>query len=428
MADSQTTCVATAGPALFTHDGYRLYVFDGEPRMMDVDIGKRIELAKATNIRTLIEANLADLEFYGLVHFENAPIPQGGRGRGRTKDGTVYYLNQEQVRWIIIQSRTPAGKELARQVLAVFKAWEDGRLVAAGEAAQGTGTAHGARTPTASRQWPGHYSVEHSRFLTAGPPASIPSGFLESVRKDNRFSRIETTLDLTVTVTEDQVRVFDVDLGHAIGGQCTNKVRPRVRELQSQLRLMGPDPWYQISAYQHLGHDYKLTSVFILNHEQAKAIATVLDPAGLTDIHYRLDLLYWHVATGRFSEIVCDPSGLMIATSLDARARRHGAKRHLAPPLRTKPVEPPAHADPFAIITIEQATARAVNPLVEELAEIALLCRSLPDNEAVAALRAELAEIKALLEGQIAAGKEPNHQSIISRLSGLLGRLKGTEA
>ena len=52
-----------------------------------------------------------------------------------------------------------------------------------------------------------------------------------------------------------------------------------MRELQSRLRLMGPDPWYQIEAYQHLGRSYRLTSVFVMNHEQAKAIATVLDPA-----------------------------------------------------------------------------------------------------------------------------------------------------
>lgn len=307
-------------------------------------------------------------------------------------------------------------------MLAVFKAWEDGRLVSPGESAQALGTAYGAKTPTSGRQWPGHYSIEHSRFLTAGPPAAILGGFIESVRKDNRFTRIETTLELTITVTEDQVRVFDVDLGHAIGGQCTNKVRPRVRELQSRLRLMGPDPWYQIEAYQHLGHEYKLTSVFLMNHEQAKAIATVLDPGGLTDIHYRLDLLYWHVATGRLSEIVLDGSGLMIATALDARARRLGAKRHLPPPLRTEPVALP-QSDPFAILTIEQAAAQAVHPLVQEIAEIALLCRSLPNGEAMKGLHGELREIRSLIEANVAAGRAAEAQGVVSRLSGPLGRL-----
>lgn len=200
-----------------------------------------------------------------------------------------------------IQSRTPAGKELARQVLAVFKAWEDGKLVAADEAAQRSGAAYSAKTPTANRQWPGHYSIEHSRFLTAGPPAAIPSGFIASVRKDNRFTRIETTLDLTITVTEDQVRVFDVDLGHAIGGQCTNKVRPRVRELQ--------------------------------------------------------------------------------------------------------------------------ATAKAVHPLVQEIAEIALLCRSLPNGGAMKGLHDELREIRSLIEANVAAGQAAETQGVVSRLTGLLGRL-----
>lgn len=104
MADSHPTSVTAAGPALFTHDGYRIYVFDGEPRMMDLDIGKRIGRKRAREIRDLIKDNLEDLEFYGLVRLVTAPIPQGGRGKGRTKDGTIYYLNQEQVRWIIIFS------------------------------------------------------------------------------------------------------------------------------------------------------------------------------------------------------------------------------------------------------------------------------------------------------------------------------------
>ena len=86
---------------------------------------------------------------------------------------------------------------------------------------------------------------------------------------------------------------------------------------------------------------------------------------------------------GRLSEIIYDPAGLLIATALDARAKRHGASRRLAPPLRTRPVEPPPQTDPFAILAIEQATANAVYPLVPEIAEIAVLCRALPDGEAV---------------------------------------------
>jgi hypothetical protein len=89
MADSHTTSVTTAGPAPFTHDGYRLYVFDGEPRMVDKDIGERIGWKRTNQIRTLIKRNLAELEFYGLVRLVTSPIPQGGRGRGRTKDGTA---------------------------------------------------------------------------------------------------------------------------------------------------------------------------------------------------------------------------------------------------------------------------------------------------------------------------------------------------
>lgn len=440
MADSQTTSVTTAGPALFTHDGYRLHIFDGEPCMLDTDLGKRLGMAEAKAIRKLIKRQEANLRLLNDSRHDVAkpghgvPVSMGSllrrsadrRSNTRGPVGEAYYLNQQQVRWIVIKSEAPEADELLRQILAVFKAWEDGRLVAAGQAAQGPGTAHSATTPTASRQWPTQYSHAHSAFLTAGPPKSIPSGFLEVIRKDNCFTRFPTTLDITVTVTDDHVRVFDVDLGHAIGGECTNMVRPRVREIQSRLRLIGPDPWYEVQAYKQLGHSYKMTSVFLMAHEQAKAIATIMDPESRSEIHYRLDLLYYHIAMGRLSELVYDPDGLMIATALDSRAKRHAQHRTLTPPLRTQPAPPAPQADPFALLMIEQATARAVNPLVAELAEIALMCRSLPDSDAVSALRADLVEIKGLIEGQIAAGKAPDHQGVISRLSGLLGRLKGT--
>lgn len=121
MADSQTTSATTAGPVLFTHDGYKLYVFDGEPHMLDKDVGERIGWKKTNQIRSLIKRKFAELEFFGLVRLVISPIPQGGRGKGRTKDGMVYSMNQEQVRWRIIQSRTPAGSLCSSSACAITR-------------------------------------------------------------------------------------------------------------------------------------------------------------------------------------------------------------------------------------------------------------------------------------------------------------------
>lgn len=61
MADSHSTSVTIAEPALFTHDGYRLYVFDGVPCMLDTDLGKRLGMAEAKAIRKLIKRQESNL-------------------------------------------------------------------------------------------------------------------------------------------------------------------------------------------------------------------------------------------------------------------------------------------------------------------------------------------------------------------------------
>lgn len=442
-ASLKTMIEGAIEPALFTHDGYRLYVFDGVPHMMDIDIGKRIGRKRAREIRDLIKENFEDLEFYGLVRLVTAPIPQGGRGKGRTEDGTVYYLNQEQVRWLIIHSRTPAGKVLARQVLAVFKAWEDGQLISRAEAAEAAlaATKVDPRPQAPNIGWPRHVGHEHSLFLMSGTPAAVPSNFVEVIEKDNRFTRFETALNITATATEDQIRIFDYDLGHAIGGQNTLKVRPRVREIQSALRQMGPDPWYLVQAYKKLGHSYDQTSVFILNHEQARAVAAVMDPHGHSDIHYRIDLLFYHIANGRLGEIASDSHGRMIADASDARARKSPklAERYRALPQRAAPAAlPPAASDPYQLIMIQEivqeAARKALEPIVSDLqgqlaatnaqalemaTGLAAICAQLPDKGDAAAMRAEIAALSAA----VLAGSATERRGAIDSLSEFIRKM-----
>lgn len=51
--------------ALFTHDGYRLLVFDGVPCMLDTDLGKRLGMAEAKAIRKLIKRQESNLLLLG---------------------------------------------------------------------------------------------------------------------------------------------------------------------------------------------------------------------------------------------------------------------------------------------------------------------------------------------------------------------------
>ncbi|SIR35669.1 hypothetical protein [Bosea sp. TND4EK4] len=259
-APSKTLSEVAIEPALFTHDGYRLHVIDGVPYMTDDDLADRLGFGQDRDIRKLIKRQEANLRLLGEVTgtlgvVRSKPRHGGAVSNGllrrdanrkagaRGPIGAAYYLNQQQVRWIVIKSETPEADVLLRQILGVFDAWEKGQLVSRAEAAEARAEAAEDRRPVAQHpNWPRYYGHEHSLFLMAGAPAAIPSGFIESVSKDNRFTRFATTLDLTVTATEDQIRIFDVDLGHAIGGQCTNKVRPRVRELQGKLRLRAPTP------------------------------------------------------------------------------------------------------------------------------------------------------------------------------------------
>lgn len=133
-------------PAIFTHDGYRIYVFEGVPYMTDDDLADRLGFGRERDIRKLIkrqEANLVLLDglghgvpnpTLGLRHrVANPRSPKGGR------PGIAYYLTQAQVRWIVIKSETPEADVLLRQLFSVFDAWEKGQLITRDEAAHHAG-------------------------------------------------------------------------------------------------------------------------------------------------------------------------------------------------------------------------------------------------------------------------------------------------
>ena len=100
-----------------------IVTLDGKPRVLDTDLAARLGMARPTNIRTLIEANRAELESFGpctgRVHAHpNVP--------GRTS--TAYHLNEEQALLIVMFSRTDKAVEARREIITVFQAWRRGAL------------------------------------------------------------------------------------------------------------------------------------------------------------------------------------------------------------------------------------------------------------------------------------------------------------
>lgn len=116
-----------------------LSILDDEPRVLDVDLAEWLGLERLTNIRTVIVANLEEIEMHGSLHVANAnPGKQGGR------PGKAYYLNEGQALVICALSRTPKAAEVRKALIDVFMAYRTGKLVHVREHR---------RSPPRRRQW-----------------------------------------------------------------------------------------------------------------------------------------------------------------------------------------------------------------------------------------------------------------------------------
>lgn len=118
------------------HEGaegnFSLIEIEGEPRVLDVEIGTRLGMARPTNIRQTVEANLEELGQYGTVHAERAPFETGN---GTVKETKVYRLNEEQALTICALSRAPKAKVVRAGLVRTFVAWRKGKLGGADQAA-----------------------------------------------------------------------------------------------------------------------------------------------------------------------------------------------------------------------------------------------------------------------------------------------------
>ena len=87
---------------------------DNEPRIRDIELAERLEMAQPLNIRAVIAANRDELETYGSFHVANEnPGTQGGR------PGKAYYLNEGQALVICALSRTPKAAQVRKLLIDV---------------------------------------------------------------------------------------------------------------------------------------------------------------------------------------------------------------------------------------------------------------------------------------------------------------------
>lgn len=96
---------------------------DGEPRIRDLDLARRLQMVDPYKVRTLIAANRDELGAHGIVSARRAEtLPQGGR------PGTDYYLNEGQALTICALSRTPVAAKIRRALIDVFMSHRRGEL------------------------------------------------------------------------------------------------------------------------------------------------------------------------------------------------------------------------------------------------------------------------------------------------------------
>lgn len=245
-ASSRTMSAGAIEPALFTHDGYRLHVFDGVPCMLDIDLGARLGMPEERAIRKLIERQeqnlllLEDVKGGVTKPGHGVPVSSGHLRRraanrrpgSRGPVGHAYYLTQAQVRWIVVKSEMPEADVLLRQLLSVFDAWEKGELVSRAEAAE----AKLARPRVEPQSRPFNRSL-----FAYGTPRAVPSDLVYAIARDPRFVRFHTSIGIAGTLIGEGLTVLAQDLGFVTGGECTLTARTATSPFLLRLRATDTD-------------------------------------------------------------------------------------------------------------------------------------------------------------------------------------------
>ena len=93
---------------------------ENEPRARDLDIGKRLGLARPRVIRDMIKNNVSELEAFGPLAVQN--------GKSRGQEFTEYWLNEEQALLVATLSNAPNAATVRAMLIRTFVAWRRGHL------------------------------------------------------------------------------------------------------------------------------------------------------------------------------------------------------------------------------------------------------------------------------------------------------------
>lgn len=96
----------------------------GEPRVLDVDLGAALEMARPTNIRQQIEKHMDVLSRFGEVCTQR--VQNAGPGR----PSVAYLLNEHHAAYLATQSDTPKAKDVTVGIINAFIEWRRTRTVA----------------------------------------------------------------------------------------------------------------------------------------------------------------------------------------------------------------------------------------------------------------------------------------------------------
>jgi P63C domain len=103
--------------------GLAIVDFEGEPRVLDVDVGRHLGMANPTDIRKLILRNAEDLSDFGIL----ATVAKN-HGGGRGRPTTEYLLNKVQALFIAGRSDTERGRTTYKMLVRAFDSYMRGEL------------------------------------------------------------------------------------------------------------------------------------------------------------------------------------------------------------------------------------------------------------------------------------------------------------
>ena len=162
-------------------------IIDDVPRVLDLDVGKRLGLDRPRKIRDLIARNIAEIEAFGVCPtVGQTPGEQGGR------PATAYYLNEEQALLVATLSDAPRAPDVRRDLIRTFVAVRRGEIAASPPAVPNFSD-----PAAAARAWADQYEA---RVLAERTKAEIGSrreatAMATASRAREKAKRLEILLD-----------------------------------------------------------------------------------------------------------------------------------------------------------------------------------------------------------------------------------------